>query len=133
MGRMDDFGLSMPVRLAEDCERPVRIVNALDLICDDLGGFIPANLDVLRFPSVLWISLSVRIPVDALHRMQNAILRIDSLLVADGQRWNHRLFARLEYLPARFNLPRLALFDTRNIIVMQRANAQDLVVLHINA
>lgn len=93
MGRVDDLRLAMTVRLAQNRKRAIGVVDALYLVRDQLRRLIPANLDILGLAPVLGVSLAVRIPIDALHRMQNAILGIDSLLVADGTREESSVFS----------------------------------------
>lgn len=133
MGSMNDLRLTMSVGLAKNRKRSVGVMDALDLIGDYLSCLVPTYTDILGLTSVLRIALTLWIPIDALHRMQNAILRIDSLLVADGQRRDHRLLARLKDFASRFDSPWLALIHACHVIVMQRSNTQDLVIFHINA
>lgn len=82
MGCMDDLRLAMAVGLAEDGKRAILVVNALDLVRDDLRCLIPADADVLRFAAVLRVALAMRIPVHAAHRVKDTVLGVDALFVA---------------------------------------------------
>ena len=130
---VDHLGLAVPVGLAQDGQGAVLVVDALDLGGNEGGGLVPRDALVLGHAAVARVALPLRVPVHALHRVQHAVLRIDALLVAQGQRREQRLVAGLEHLAARLDAPGPALLHARDVVVVQRADAQHLAVLHVDA
>ena len=130
---VDHLGLAVPVGLAQDGQGAVLVVDALDLGGNEGGGLVPRDALVLGHAAVARVALPLRVPIHALHRIQHAVLRIDALLVAQGQRREQRLVAGLEHLAARLDAPGPALLHARDVVVVQRADAQHLAVLHVDA
>ena len=81
------------VRAVPDREsRPDRTLRLpLDLVGDHVERLIPADAHVAGLAAVLRIALAVGIEVDALHRMQQALVGIDHRL--------ERLGVRIDGLP----------------------------------
>ena len=98
-------------------------MNTLDFLGNDISRLVPRDVLEFRLAAVLWIAVTLGIPVDALHRAQDTIRRIDALLIANRQRRDHCLLAGLEHLSTRLDFPRLALFCRGYLIVMQRPDA----------
>ncbi len=83
---MDDLGLAMTVDLAQDSARMILVVDALDLLGNDVRRLIPTDANVAARTTVLGIALAMGIPVDALHRIRNTVLRIHALLITKRKR-----------------------------------------------
>ena len=100
----------------------------LDLVGDDLDRLVPGDAHVARLAAVLRIALALRIEVDALHRVQQAIRRIDDRLGVLAVRRQRRLARRREFLAFRLDGPRRAVF----VFEIDRRHAQNLAVLDID-
>ena len=129
---VDDLRLAVAVDLAQDGLGAVLVVHALDLAGHDLRGLVPADALVAARAARLGVPLAVRVPVHAPHRIGNAVLRVHALLVAQRQRRDERLEARLEGLAARLELPGVQLLGRLVLVEVERADAQDLVLLLVD-
>ena len=113
--------------------RSVLVDDATQLELDDVECLVPADLDELRFAAVCGIDLggvSARLPVDALERFEDAVLRVDTVLVRERYPVWTRLDARLEHLAVDVDLPhrRRELLLGVGGVVPEWANAQDLAI-----
>ena len=79
-----------------------------DLVRDDVERFVPADALVTRDAAVLRVALAVRIEVDALHRIQDPVGRIDGRLDGLAVRGERRLARRRELLAFRFDASTVA-------------------------
>ena len=127
-----DFRLAVAVALTEHSGVAVRVYDAADLVGADLGGIVPADALVAADAAVLRIALAVGVPVDALQRIRHAVLRIHALLVADRKRRQRGDGAARERVAAHLQLPRVQLFLGVLVVEMQRADARDAPVLHVD-
>ena len=130
--RVDELRLAVAVELAEDRCGPVGLVHALDLAGDERARLVPADAHVAARAAVLRVALALRVPVHALHRVGDAVLRVHALLVAQRQRRDERLEARLEGLSAGLELPGVQVLGRVVLVEAQRADAQYLVVLLVD-
>ena len=110
----------------------ILVVNALDLLGHDVGGLVPADADVAARAAVLRVTLAMRIPVDALHRIRDAVLGIYALFIAKRKRRNERFEAGLEGLAASLDLPRVQLFGRLMLVEVKRTDADDLILLLVD-
>ena len=130
--RMDELRLAMAVELAQDGGRAVRVMHALDLFRDEVARLVPRDAHVAAGAARLRMALAMRVPVLAAHRVGDAVLGVHALLVGERQRRDQRLEAGLERLPARLDLPGVHLFRGVVLVEVQRADAQDLVLLLVD-
>src|SRR6267154_2008156 len=72
---------------------------ALDLVGDDLDRLFPGDAHIARLAAILRIAFTVRIEVDALHRIEQPVGRIDDRLGILSVR-RERRFARWRELDA---------------------------------
>jgi len=70
----------------------------LDLVGDDLDRLVPRDAHVTRLAAVARIALIVRIEIDTLHRIEQAVGRIDDGLGVLPMRRQRRLARRREFL-----------------------------------
>ncbi len=130
---MDDLGFAMPIHLGEYGKRTVFFMDALELCGDDVGGFIPGNAFVFGRAARLRVALSVRIPINPLQRVRDAILGIDALFVSVLDRGGHGFGLRLERSAILcHDLPRPHVFHVIFLVVVHRANAKDLPIFNVN-
>ena len=133
MRRVDDLRLSVAVDLGQDGVRAVLLLDAQKLGRDDVGGLVPGDADVFRLAASFGVTLAVRIPVDALQRVRDTVLRIDTLFVGVLQGSGKRVRLRLEHRAvARGDLPGTHALHVVLLIVVHRANTQDLAVFHVD-
>ena len=132
VGGMDDLRLAVAVDLGEHGVGAVGLDDALELGGDELGRLVPADAFVLAHAAGLRMALAGRIPVDALERIGDAVLRVDALLVHERQRRDERLETRLEGVPARLDLPVVEIFGGVVLVEVERTDAQDLVVFLVD-
>ena len=131
MRRVNGLGLSMAIGLRVDGERAAFVLNPLDL-GNDVASLIPGDALVLGNATVLRIALTVGIPIDALQGVRNAILGVGAHLVCSGQRWRAACHARLQHMPISFDLPIVQVFGFVELVIVQRPDASDSSVLHID-
>ena len=100
----------------------------LDLAGDEVERLVPGDAHVARLAAVLRIALAVRIEVDALHRIEQPVGRIDDRLGVLAVRRQRGLARRRELEAARLDRPR------RRIVVVEvdRRHADDLAVLDVD-
>ena len=96
----------------------------LDLVGDDLDRLVPGDAHVAGLAAVLRIALAVRIEVDALHRVEQAVGRIDDRFGVLAVRRKRGLARRRELLPLGLDGPRGAVF----LGEIDRRQAHDLAV-----
>ena len=130
--RMDELRLAMAVELAQDGGRAVRVMHALDLFRDEVARLVPRDAHIAAGAARLRMALAVRVPVLAAHRVGDAVLGVHALLVGERQRRDQRLEAGLERLSARLDLPGVHLLGGVVLVEVQRADAQDLVLLLVD-
>jgi hypothetical protein len=99
-----------------------------DLVRDDVERFIPADALVTRDAAVLRIALAVRIEIDALHRIEDPVGRVDRRFDGLAVRGERRLTRRRELLPFRLDRPRLRIV----VVELDRRHADDLAVLDVD-
>src|SRR6202007_990002 len=100
----------------------------LDLIGDDFYRLVPRDAYIAGLAAVLRIACAVRIEIDTLHRIEQAVRRIDDGLRILAMR-RQRGFARRRELEA------LGLDGPRRAVVISkiaRRYAQDLAVLDVD-
>ncbi len=124
--------LTMTVTLDEDRSRAVFFLNAADLVSDDLASLIPGDAFILALAAILRVALTIRIPINTLHRILYTVLRVDALLVAIAQRRKERLLTRAVFLSAGFQCPRVRLLFGVLVIVLKWSDSDDLPILHID-
>ena len=132
---MERFNLVMPVRLNENRIHAVLPMNAPDFIGTKLSGLIPAYTHIFRLSPVLRITIAIRIPVHALHGIQNPVRRIHAVLRRERKRRDLRFLSRLELVSARFDGPALkrllAAVRTARLVI-ERSDADDAPVFNVN-
>ena len=133
MGSVQNLGLAMAVALQKQRFHAVSLFNAHDFFCANVSSFVPGNTDVLGFATGFGMTIAIGIPVNALQRERNAVLRVNALLVAVLQRAGAGMRLGLKHgAVARGDLPGAHVFDVVLFTVVHGANAQDLSILHIN-
>ncbi len=136
MGAGHDLGLAMALALDKDRGAAVYAADALDLGSDDVRCLVPADALVSGNAAVLRIDLlgvAAGLPVHALQRIRYAVGRVRATLVRQRDRRQERLHARTERMAAHLVAPLVQLLGGVMLVVVQRANAHDLAVFHVNA
>ena len=98
---------------------------ALDFAGDEIERLLPGDAHVVRLAAVLRIAFAVRIEIDALHRIEQTVRRVDDRLGVLPVRRQRRLARRREFKPARFDRPWLRIV----VAEIDRRHAHDLAVL----
>ena len=132
MGRMDHFRLTMAVALDEYGGKAVGFFHANNLVGDDGRGLIPADPLELAFTAVLGMAFSLGVPVDTLHRVKDSVARIDARLICICIRRNKSFEPAFELATASLDCPGLQVFLSVLLVVLQRANADDFIALHVD-
>ena len=99
-----------------------------DLGRDDVERLVPADALVTGDAAVLRVALAVRVEVDALHRVQDPVGRIDGRLDGLAVRGERSPARRRELLAFRFDRPRLRVV----VVEIDRRHANDLAVLDVD-
>ncbi len=100
----------------------------LDLVGDELDRLVPRDAHVTRLAAVLWIALAVRIVIDALHRVEQAIRRIDDGFRILPVRRQRGLARRRQLHALGLDGPRRAVFLGQ----VDRRHADDFAVLDVD-
>ena len=132
MGRMHGLGLSMTIGLRVDGKRSALVLNPLDLGRDDVTGIVPGDALVLGDTTVLRIALAIRIPIDALQWIRNAVLRIGPHLIRRGKRRRTARHARFEHVTILLDLPVIQILGFIELVVVQRPDASHTSIFHID-
>ncbi len=111
-----------------DRARPVLALHALDLGSDDVERLVPGDALVAGDSAVLRVALAVRIEVDALHRIEAAVGRVDDRLEVLAVGRERGLARRRVALAARLDGPGLGVA----VVELDRREAQDLAVLDVD-
>ena len=108
--------------------RTVGALEPLDLACDKVERLLPGDAHIAGLAAVADVALAVRIEVDALHRMQQTVGRVDDRFGVLPVRRERRLARRRELEAARLDRP------WRRVIVgeIDRGHADDLAVLDVD-
>ena len=132
MSAVDGLSLPMTVAVTQNAQRPVFLVNSLDLVGDERRRLIPGDADILALAPVLRIALALGVPVHALERVQDAVGRIDALLVGDliGRKQTFQGRAVLHAVFVKFVLPQF--FFGVPLRVMMGTDPDDLSILHVD-
>ena len=132
-GTVDDLVLAVLVAFVEDGRATVLLLDPQHLAGDDVQGLVPADAHELALTAILDVALAVGIEIHPLHRVADAGRGVHALLVADTERGKRELHLRLEGLAAGLHDPGFDLFLGVLPVVVQRADADDLAVLHVHA
>ena len=100
----------------------------LDLVGDELDRLVPGDAHVAGLAAVLRIALAVRIEVDALHRIEQPVRRIDDRLGVLAVR-RQRGLARRRELHAPASMVHEA---PSSSVEIDRRHADDLAVLDVD-
>ena len=103
-------------------------LGALDLLADDVERFVPADAHEPGLAAILDVAVAVRIEVDPLHRVEQAVLRIQHRLLAHAVRAQRRSPRWRERPAARRDGPGRRVLG----VEVDRGGAQDLAVLHVD-
>ena len=79
------------------------------------------------------MALALRVPVLADQRVRDAVARERVPLVGDRGRRDERVHRLLEHLALVLESPRAEFLHIVGLVVLERAYAKDLVVLHVDA
>ncbi len=88
-----------------DGTRPVDALLPVDLLGDDVQRLVPADAHVAGLAPVLGIALAVGIEIHPLHRMKDALVRIDQRLHRQGVRRHQGAAGRAELAAAGLDHP----------------------------
>jgi len=80
VGCVHDLRFCVPVALGEDGVGAVLLLDAGDLARDELRRLFPGDPLELAQTSVLGVTFAVRVPVDPLERVLDAVRRVDRFL-----------------------------------------------------
>ena len=132
MRRVDNLRLAMSIGLYKHRRQTVGVFDAHNLIGNDLSCLIPGDTLELAFSSILGIPFSLGIPINALHWIEDAILRIHTILVCVCIWRKHGLETGMKLASSCFDGPRLEMLHGVLFVVAQRACANNFVILHID-
>src|SRR5215472_14460209 len=95
------------MRAVRECDRARTVFPLLpfNLVGDELNRLGPGDSHISRLAAVLRIAFAIRIEIDALHRIEQAIWGIDNGFRVLPVRRQRGFAWRPEFLPARFNGP----------------------------
>src|SRR5664280_2331803 len=133
MSGVDALGLAMPVGLGENGFHAVLFLDPLDFAHHDIQGFIPRDALVFADTAVLWIPLTVRVPVHSLEGIEDSVGRIDPVLVAEAVRRDQRSHGRRKGLAASVHLPRFEVGILPGIAQWPDTDDPAIVALHLHA
>ena len=105
--------------------RAMIVLHAFDLAGDQVERLRPRDADIFRLATVLRIALAVRVEVDALHRVEQTVGRIDRRPAGLPVRGERGLARRREIHSMRMNRPRLRI----GFVEVDRRRADNLAVL----
>jgi hypothetical protein len=135
------LGLAVSVTVGAYRQRTVLLVDPRNLVGDDRGRLVPADTDELAHAPVLRIAAaragrprrSLRVPVDPPEGILDAVGGIDPLLVREMERGKKAFEGGLidDAILLELVLPQL--FLGVPLVVMMRADADDLAVLDVHA
>ena len=131
-GTVDGLDQMVPVRLHEDRVQAIRFLNAQHLGRDDIGRLVPADPFVLALAPVLRVALALRIPVHALHGIEDAVRRVNALLVRQGERREFRLLLGFELSATGLDAPWVQSVLALMRHVAERTRAQDASITHVD-
>ena len=104
--------------------------DAVDLLREDARGLVPADALIAGNAAGLGMTVAVRIPVDALHRVEDAVLGIQAVLLShDVLRDTHGLRGGILLAVLVLNGPGLGIVLLRDL---QGTDAGDLAVFNVN-
>ena len=129
---LHDLVLAVLVALVEQGGRAVLLLDAVHLAGDDVERLVPGDALELAHAAVLRVALAVGVEVDAHHRVADAGRGVHALLVGEAVRGDERLHAGLERAAPDFHLPGVQVFLLVLPVVVHRADADDLAVLHVH-
>ena len=129
---LHDLVLAVLVALVEQGGRAVLLLDAVHLAGDDVERLVPGDALELAHAAVLRVALAVGVEVDAHHRVADAGGRIDALLVGEAVRRDQGLHAGLERAATHLHLPGIEIRLLVLPVVVHRADADDLAVLHVH-
>ncbi len=104
---------------------PVVALATLDLAGDQIERLVPRDTHIAGLAAVARIAVSIGVEVDALHRIEQPIGRIDDRLGVLAVRRQRGFARRREIQAARMNRPRRWVA----VVELDRRHAHDLVVL----
>ena len=112
--------------------------HALDLVGDHVACLVPADAHELGLAAVLRVNLvwiATGLPVDALKRVLDTIVRVDALLVSERLVRRRRFHGALQRFAARRERPQVAFELLLCVLVgiADRPNANNLAVLGIDS
>ena len=94
---------------AADGRAAVRLLHARDLARDDVERLVPGDALVGRLAAVLRVALPVGVEVDALHRVLDALIRVEAPTLGVHHRREVELLRRRVFLAVRLDHPGLEL------------------------
>ncbi len=97
-----------------------------------VGGLVPADALVLGDAARFRVAVPLRVPVLADERVRDAVARERVLLVGHGRGRDERVHGLLEDLAFVFESPRTEPLHVVGLVVLERAHAQDPVVLDVD-
>ena len=107
VGGVHDFGFPVAVALNEDGGQAVFVDNAVYFSGDEIGRLVPGNTDELALAAVLGVALAPRIPIGALVRMEDPVLRVHALFIGVRIRRKKRFHRGMKLAAAGLDGPRL--------------------------
>ena len=102
---MDGLRLAVAVTLAEHGVVAVLLLDAAQLLRDDVGGLVPRDALELALAAVARVALAIRVPVHALQGIQDAVVGIGALLVGERERRDVVFQQPFQLLAAHFQRP----------------------------
>ena len=128
----EEHRLAVAICLHIDCRHPVLLDDALHLARDDIERLVPADAHVRALAPCLRMPFPIRIPVNALHRVENTVLRVHALFVCGLNRRIGRPRSRVEHMATDLDLPGMEPVHWPRLVKMVRAYADDSVLFRIN-
>ena len=129
---MDGLRLAVAVTLAEHGVVAVFLLDAAQLLRDDVGGLVPRDALELALAAVARVALAIRVPVHALQGIQDAVVGIGALLVGERERRDVVFQQPFQLLAAHFQRPGPKLFGAVGAVEVHAARAHDAPVLDVD-
>ena len=130
--RSNILSFPMHIGFTEDRFRCIGLIDPLDLIGTDLRSFFPGDPFITADPACLRMTFSFRIPVDPLHRIQDAVRRIDPGFIAKAHVGNVNTFRRVKGFAPCFHMPGITVRIGIFLVIGIGIDPDDLSVFTVN-
>ena len=129
MRAVQDLCLTMAIGLCVNGFDTIVADDAMNLLGDDVERLVPRDALVSAHATRLRMAFAFGIPINTLHRIQDAVLGIDALLVCKLHGCQRSLRTWLKHLVINDNLPRIQSIQTACTIKVIGTDARNLALV----